>query len=72
MVRKCDLLVRSVERIVKKYTHMAKLPVDATVHTLRHSFATDLLTNGADLRIGSGDARTQEYRYDTDLHTRDK
>lgn len=44
------LTARSVERLVKKYVRESRLPVDATVHTLRHSFATDLLTNGADLR----------------------
>lgn len=47
---KMRLTGRSVERIVRKYAQMARLPVEATAHTLRHSFATDLLMNGADIR----------------------
>jgi site-specific recombinase XerD len=44
------LTVRSVQRIVEKYTKKAKLPVRITPHGLRHSFATDLLSAGADIR----------------------
>jgi len=44
------LTTRSIERIVEKYVKKAGLPIDATCHTLRHSFATDLLQAGADLR----------------------
>ncbi|MFH1462429.1 MAG: tyrosine-type recombinase/integrase [bacterium] len=44
------LTSRSIERIVKKYAVMAGVPVFTTPHTLRHSMATDLLTQGVDLR----------------------
>lgn len=44
------LTTRSLERTVEKYVKMLGLSVKATPHTLRHSFATDLLINGADIR----------------------
>lgn len=44
------LTPRSVQRIVEKYVKRVGLPVKATPHTLRHSFAADLLLNGADIR----------------------
>ncbi len=44
------LTARSVEKIIKKYVIRVGLPLITTPHTLRHSFATDLLNQGVDLR----------------------
>ncbi|MCX6741021.1 MAG: tyrosine-type recombinase/integrase [Candidatus Parcubacteria bacterium] len=44
------LTPRSIQRLVKKYAKLAGITRKITTHTLRHSFATDLLTGGADLR----------------------
>lgn len=44
------LTTRSVQRIVEKYRKRARLPVEITPHGLRHTFATDLLFQGAGLR----------------------
>ena len=71
------LTVKSLEDIVKKYVKIAGLPVMATPHTLRHSFATDLLNQGVDLRtvqefLGhSNIATTQIYTHVTNKQLRD-
>lgn len=74
---KMRLTPRSVQRIVKKYVRKAKIPVDISTHGLRHSFATDLLMNGADLRsvqelLGHKNvSTTQIYTHITNQQLRD-
>ncbi|MBD3282553.1 MAG: tyrosine-type recombinase/integrase [Candidatus Portnoybacteria bacterium] len=71
------LTARSIERKIDKYSKMAGLPVKATPHTLRHSYATDLLNQGADLRVvqellGHKDiSTTQVYTHVTNKRLRD-
>ncbi len=70
------LTPRSVERIIKKYATKAGITRKVTPHVIRHSFATDLLENGADLRavqamLGHANiATTQVYTHITYRHLR--
>lgn len=71
------LTSRSVQRIIKRYATIAGITRKVTPHVIRHSFATDLLSNGADLRsvqalLGHANiATTQIYTHVTDKHLLD-
>jgi site-specific recombinase XerD len=71
------LTPRSIQRIITKYAKLAGITKHVSPHTMRHSFATDLLMNGADLRsvqsmLGhSNISTTQVYTHVTDEHLRE-
>jgi site-specific recombinase XerD len=71
------LTARSIQRIISKYARLAGITKHVSPHTMRHSFATDLLMNGADLRsvqsmLGhSNISTTQVYTHVTDEHLRE-
>lgn len=71
------LTPRSIQRMVARYAQLAGIAKHVTPHTLRHSFATDLLKNGADLRSVQGllghsnIATTQVYTHLTDPQLRE-
>jgi site-specific recombinase XerD len=68
---------RSIERLVKRYAAIAGITQKVTPHVIRHCFATDLLSNGADLRsvqalLGHANiTTTQVYTHVTDKHLRE-
>lgn len=71
------LTARSIQRIVTRYARLAGITKHVSPHTMRHSYATDLLMNGADLRsvqamLGhSNISTTQVYTHVTDQHLRE-
>ncbi len=71
------LSTRSIQRLISKYARLAGIIKHVTPHTMRHSYATDLLMNGADIRsvqamLGHADiSTTQIYTHVTDQHLKD-
>lgn len=71
------LTARSVQRMVSRYAKLAGITKQVSPHTMRHSFATDLLMNGADIRsvqsmLGhSNISTTQVYTHVTDQHLKE-
>lgn len=71
------LTPRSIERMIKIYATKAGITKKVTPHVMRHSFATDLLNNGADIRsvqqlLGHASiVTTQIYTHVTDAHLRE-
>lgn len=72
-----DLTPRSIQRMIKYYSTKAGIMKHVTPHVIRHSFATDLLSNGADIRsvqvmLGHANiATTQIYTHVTDAHLKE-
>jgi len=68
---------RAVQRLLKMYAAKAGITRKVTPHVIRHSFATDLLQNGADIRsvqalLGHASINTtQVYTHVTDKHLRE-
>lgn len=71
------LTPRSIQRIIASYAKLAGITKKVSPHTMRHSFATDLLMNGADIRsvqtmLGHSDiSTTQIYTHVTDPHLKE-
>jgi site-specific recombinase XerD len=71
------LTPRSVQRMISRYAKLAGIVKEVTPHVMRHTFATDLLMNGADIRsvqtmLGhSSITTTQIYTHVTDKQLRE-
>lgn len=71
------LSARAIQTFISRYAKMAALPIEVTPHVLRHTYATDLLAQGVDLRMvqeflgHKNIATTQIYTHVTNKRLRD-